>query len=511
MRRVGTPSPIIESSFSTIEKLDHYIRSTYGDSTKSFSSRGDDKPNLGVGQGNGAGPGIWAVVSTPIFDSMRRRGFGIYLQCPLSGEEFHFIGYAFVDDTDLCTSDDPTKPVPEYIIPRVQESLNWWESTCRTTGGDIRPDKCHWFLIDFIWHHGKWKYVPIHPDDPPLTVQNPYGRREVVPRMRPDQGPRTLGFRTAPDGKNTAEYEYIEQCIADWVEKVRTKNIPPALVWQSMTTGLFRKILWVLVCTTFTEDECDKLLQPLLWTGLCKSNIVRTLKRAVVHGPRAFCGLALPHFYMEQGIYKVQRICKYTGSYGYITGSLMRDSLENLTLELGLPGHPMSHDFDLWQGLTTDCWIKCAWQFMNKYGIEILTSTTTLSTLREGDSLIMWKFYRVGIREPRLLKRLNSCRMFLNAISLADLCNAAGTKILEDAWNGIRPTSRRSMTWAKQPPSKALDWVEWQSALNLAFVVSRHRRLVVPQGEWFDESCLRCWYFSEKTDRLIRKRNPEHG
>ena len=119
MRRVGTPAPIIESSFSTIEKLEHYVRSVYGDSTKSFSSRGDDQPNQGVGQGNGAGPGIWAVVSTPIFDSMRRRGYGIYLQCPLSGEDFHFIGYAFVDDTDLCTSDDPTKPVPESIIPRV--------------------------------------------------------------------------------------------------------------------------------------------------------------------------------------------------------------------------------------------------------------------------------------------------------------------------------------------------------------------------------------------------------
>jgi hypothetical protein len=149
MRRVGAPAAVIESSFTTIAKLEHYIRTVYGDSTKSFTSRNDKLPPQGVGQGNGTGPGIWAVASTPIFDSMRRRGYGLYLESPLSGEKSHFVGYAFVDDTDLCTSDPPGEAAAATLIPRVQESLNWWESSCRTTGGAVVPEKSHWFLIDF--------------------------------------------------------------------------------------------------------------------------------------------------------------------------------------------------------------------------------------------------------------------------------------------------------------------------------------------------------------------------
>ena len=155
--------------------------------------------------------------------------------------------------------------------------------------------------------------------------------------------------------------------------------------------------MWPLVGTTFTLKECEDLMKPLLWDGLSKSGIVRTLKREVVHGPKGYCALGLPHFYVEQGIYKIQRICKYTGSKEYLTGSLMRNTLENLTVELGLPGSPFSHDYQQWKSLSTNSWIKSAWEFMPQYGIEIIPTTPMLQGMREGDSLLMQRFYRLGI------------------------------------------------------------------------------------------------------------------
>jgi len=52
-----------------------------------------------IGQGNGAGPVIWAVVSTPLLNVLWAKGFRYEIDCPLSSELFHFVGYAFVDDT----------------------------------------------------------------------------------------------------------------------------------------------------------------------------------------------------------------------------------------------------------------------------------------------------------------------------------------------------------------------------------------------------------------------------
>jgi hypothetical protein len=58
-------------------------------------------PMYGIGQGNGAGPAIWAVVSTPILDILRSMGFGFSYITPISNQFIRFVGFAFVDDTDL--------------------------------------------------------------------------------------------------------------------------------------------------------------------------------------------------------------------------------------------------------------------------------------------------------------------------------------------------------------------------------------------------------------------------
>jgi hypothetical protein len=55
----------------------------------------------GSGQGNGAGPVPWAVVSTPVLKVIRAEGFGTFFKACISGESILFIGYSFVDDTDL--------------------------------------------------------------------------------------------------------------------------------------------------------------------------------------------------------------------------------------------------------------------------------------------------------------------------------------------------------------------------------------------------------------------------
>jgi len=62
--------------FSTIQQLQHFIQTIHGDSEISFSSGTSAHPIQGVGQGNGAGPQIWAVVSSPIFDMVRLHRLG---------------------------------------------------------------------------------------------------------------------------------------------------------------------------------------------------------------------------------------------------------------------------------------------------------------------------------------------------------------------------------------------------------------------------------------------------
>ena len=69
MQRAGAPAAAIESMFITIQRLKHTVRRCHGDSDKIFSREywRELDPLHGVGQGNGARPAIWAVISAVFF------------------------------------------------------------------------------------------------------------------------------------------------------------------------------------------------------------------------------------------------------------------------------------------------------------------------------------------------------------------------------------------------------------------------------------------------------------
>ena len=74
MQRVGAPVEPIICMFTSIQNLQHRIRTVFGDSEVGFSGALYVVPIQGVGQGNGAGPQIWAVVSTPVLNMLRSLG-----------------------------------------------------------------------------------------------------------------------------------------------------------------------------------------------------------------------------------------------------------------------------------------------------------------------------------------------------------------------------------------------------------------------------------------------------
>ena len=71
LQRIGAPVEPIVSMFQTIQNLNHYIRTVHGVSDRSFTGAHWASPIHGVGQGNGAGPQIWAAVSTPLLNMLR--------------------------------------------------------------------------------------------------------------------------------------------------------------------------------------------------------------------------------------------------------------------------------------------------------------------------------------------------------------------------------------------------------------------------------------------------------
>jgi hypothetical protein len=71
--RLGCPMGPLISMFVTLQKMNHFIRTPYGVSSTTFTS--ENFPFQGLGQGNGAGPTVWAVVSAPIINMVCAAGY----------------------------------------------------------------------------------------------------------------------------------------------------------------------------------------------------------------------------------------------------------------------------------------------------------------------------------------------------------------------------------------------------------------------------------------------------
>jgi hypothetical protein len=121
----GAPEPTVDLMFDVIRRLRHNIRTAFGDSTVSYGGNPKlgDPPKHGVGQGNGAGPAIWAVLSTPALDLLRSQGTGVDLQSALSRETLQMAGYSFIDDTDLPQVSD-SAPNFATILRKMQRAVD---------------------------------------------------------------------------------------------------------------------------------------------------------------------------------------------------------------------------------------------------------------------------------------------------------------------------------------------------------------------------------------------------
>jgi len=100
--RLGAPINAVQCMTKTIHGTNHHIRTIYRDSQQLANQTTWAAPIAGIRQGNGAGPSIWAAVSSPMFNIMHQDGFYALLQGAISLQQHTIVGFAFINDTDLC-------------------------------------------------------------------------------------------------------------------------------------------------------------------------------------------------------------------------------------------------------------------------------------------------------------------------------------------------------------------------------------------------------------------------
>jgi hypothetical protein len=263
MQRLGVPQSFVVCMLETLQNMDHQVRTAYGDSDLAYGGSAQIIPMHGIGQGNGAGPAIWVAISTPLLNLLRSEGLGCKFTSPISKKEISFVGYAFVDDTDLIQTSNTLQSTDE-LITEMQRSLNTWEGGLRATGGTIVPEKSHWYLVEFHWNSGNWTYKSNRDAPGNLTVRDISGTTKVLKRLEPSEAATTLGVDIALDGNWSQQIKKMRAQSELWADQIRTGKLRRDEAWTALNSTLWKTLQYPLEATALTETECETIMCPAI-------------------------------------------------------------------------------------------------------------------------------------------------------------------------------------------------------------------------------------------------------
>ena len=496
--RLGIPAEPMQSMILTLQKARHSIKTAYGLSTRTYSRFGN-MPLQGVGQGNGAGPTIWAAISAILITIMHQEDWGFSIISCFTMLSIALIGFAFVDDTDLVHVASHPSVDAQDTLRTSQKMFVTWENLLDATGGALRPEKCFWYLIDFKFSKDRWKYKADRENPGTLHTRN----GTEIARYHPSMAKETLGVYTAMDGNWRKQKEMLTLKAKQFALQIGKKTIQNEDAWYVFQFAFLPTLDYSMPVTSLTRKDWDEILKPVLSLTLQKAGIASTFPRDLVFTPTGLHGLGIIHPYYKQNLIQIQTIFNETHRRT-MAGKLIQAAFEELQRTAGWTGELHSIPTEILKDLLPNSWGKQLLLFCKENGIK-LSHPPFFSPRRDHDQGMTEVFYALGYRGTDLV-RLKNCCDFIEADRLSDLVTLDGKSLkpIPSVPSHFSLSRIPSKSPSKKVPANCLHWEKFKQALDL--LTTRNRTLRCPLGSWRkpDYDTWKWWY-SPSAGRLFSR------
>ncbi len=127
-----------------IQEMKFFLRTAYGDS-KTFAGSSIEIKTHGLGQGNGASPAGWCVISIVILQTHGAKGHGAQFIAPMSLVHCSLLAILYVNDTDLLYINMDAEELIVEVHAAIQRAIENWGCLLIATGGTLKPESA--FII----------------------------------------------------------------------------------------------------------------------------------------------------------------------------------------------------------------------------------------------------------------------------------------------------------------------------------------------------------------------------
>jgi hypothetical protein len=378
-----------------------------------------------------------------------------------------------------------------------------WERILHTTGGKLEIPKCTFAL--FTWYFDRMGRAILHPStQQQLHVKcSETSNIMLVPQMEPSKAYKYVGVHIALNGS-----------MKDQITQLKTKcnKINGALsqgyttakdTKQGFTTVFIPSISYVLPATSIQEKELQQIQRPIINTVLTKIGYNQHMPRAVVFAPITAGGIGLLDLYTEQERSKINIILSHTRSKSPLHPTIIIP-IETYQLSAGITKPALEHT-QPHQYITNAPWISSVRSFLHCINAKIhIPELKTPILIREYDKPIM-ESQNIDRFTKSELESINTCRLYLQVTTLAEIAYDNGLALLHCAVKGtMTPNntpclwnySRSTLDWPyqEQPPQRC--WNIWKRFLLLMTTNNMSLILEDPLGDWLNTAHQqRDWHY----------------
>jgi hypothetical protein len=240
--------------------------------------------------------------------------------------------------------------------------VDQWEASLKTAGGAIMPEKTFWFMVEFAWTSGHWRYKTSSECPGTLSVKDIHGNRMIHRRYEVHKTQEMLSFFLAPDGNHKAQTAKMVQAANKWADAMQTGTISRSEVKTSLISTIWHTLIYPLLALNPSKADCEKIMAPILQYCLPAMGYCRNFPQDIVFCPAKYMGVNILHLYTLQEILRIKGIIYHT-TYNTGTGSFYRISLELLLIELGMDTDLSLISYERFSALATPSLVKSTWQF----------------------------------------------------------------------------------------------------------------------------------------------------
>jgi len=515
LRGWGVPKEAVKVLLQTMQRMQYYLRTGYGESKHSYGGKQDD-PFMGYGQGNGAAPPGFSAVSSLIVNAYRRLGHGAQITTSLVRRLVQLCAVMYVDDTDLLHwAGSPTTTTRELIL-EVQRATNEWGLLVQATGGALKPIKCSIYLITYRFVHGRARmnqnthlplpgsYIP--QDEGPsapshITIPQPNGTQVPIPTRDVTVASEMLGIFFAPLGKGTEHIKAMCKKGFQWADRLSSRPLRVSDAWVSFNCQLLPGMAWGLVTVVLDPVALSDEIRKVYYKILPFLGVRRNIDLPWRLIPVRFQGLGLPNFVVWALAAKLHAVVCHWGFLADECSSAMMMNYESLVVETGLYGNIFSHSYKTFGILATDgTWWKNLWQLLDYAGVELVISEDYhLGPIREDDRSLTELFVELGFVGTRL-DSLNVARKFYCVTHVSDIVLCDGKTIRPEIMSRVVGDSSY-YEYPMEVPRES-DFTLWEAVLRSICIGNSLR---YPVGSFIRDSALVMeWRCSSDENTLYR-------